>query len=87
MNVRKLHRTVGLIFAPFFLITGLSGAVLLWRSDGVYGRETKGLLLGFHNWEMAAAHVGVILAAALIAMVITGLVMLAQMHLRNRRRP
>lgn len=76
MNIRKLHRKIGLILSPFFLLTAVTGILLLWRKAGVYGTETKNLLLGFHNWEIAAKYVGVILALGLIMMTVTGLSML-----------
>ena len=83
MNIRKLHRSVGLVFAPFFLITAFTGMALLWRKAEVYGPNTKSLLLGLHNWEIAAKYIGVILATGLIFMVVTGSLMLIQ--LSNRR--
>jgi uncharacterized iron-regulated membrane protein len=73
--IKALHKTLGLICAPFFILTALTGLVLLWRKSGMYGKETKDLLLGLHNWELAASYVGAILAAALILMVLTGLAM------------
>ena len=83
MNIRKLHRAVGLVFAPFFLITAVTGIALLWRQAGTYGKETKELLIGLHNWEIAAKYVGVILAAGLIIMALTGLSMVIQSYGRK----
>lgn len=76
MNIRKIHRTVGLVFSPFFLLTAITGIALLWRKAEVYGSDVKGLLIGLHNWELAAKYVGVILAAGLIYMAVTGLLMI-----------
>ena len=76
MNIRKIHRYVGMALAPFFLLTAFTGIALLWRKDGVYSGDVKGVLLGLHNWEIAAKYVGVILATGLICMVVTGLIML-----------
>ena len=84
MNARKVHRAVGLAFAPFLLITSLTGVALLWRKAGVYGPGVKDTLLGLHNWEIAAKYVGVVLAAGLVCMVATGLVMLVQGRRRER---
>ena len=75
MNIRKLHRTIGAVFSLFFLLTALAGSALLWRKAGIYSNETKSLMLDLHNWEIAAEYAGVILAAALIFMNITGLIM------------
>ena len=33
MNLRKLHRTVGAVFSPFFLLTGLTGIVFVTGKD------------------------------------------------------
>ena len=83
MSIRKLHRAVGLACAPFFLITAFTGIALLWRKDEVYGADTKGVLLGLHNWEIAAKYIGVILAAGLICMTVTGLLMLIRQTKRT----
>jgi uncharacterized iron-regulated membrane protein len=84
MNIRKFHRTVGCIFAPFFLMTATTGIILLWRKAGLYSKETTGLLLGLHNWELVAKYIGVILAFSLITMASTGLSMLLQQWNRKR---
>jgi hypothetical protein len=83
MKARKVHRSVGLVFAPFFLLTAFTGIALLWRKAGVYGGDTKSLLIGLHNWEIVAKYVGVILATGLICMVLTGLTMLIQSSKRE----
>lgn len=75
MKLRKFHKTVGLIFAPFFLLTSLTGILLLWRKDDVYGKEVKELLIGLHNWEIGMKYIGVILALGLITVTITGLML------------
>jgi uncharacterized iron-regulated membrane protein len=78
--VRVLHKTLGLICAPFFVLTALTGLVLLWRKSNLYEKETKELLLGLHNWELAAKYVGAALAAALLLMTLTGI----RMSVRKR---
>ena len=72
MMLRKLHRTVGMIFGPFFLLTALTGVLLLFRKDDLYSSETKSFFIGLHNWEIAAKYIGVVLAVGLITMAITG---------------
>ena len=74
MRIRKIHRLIGLIFAPFSIITSLTGIVLLWRKAGIYEKETKNFLLGMHNWEIVSSYIGVILAFSLLFMTISGLV-------------
>ena len=72
MNVRKFHRWVGVAFAPFFLITAITGIILFWRNDDVYGEKTKDFLIGLHNWEIAAKYIGITLSIGLIFMTLTG---------------
>ncbi len=89
MILRKVHRILGLCFAPFFLLTAATGAVLLWRADGVYDLETKTTLIKLHNWEglhgIGIHYLGVILAAALVLMVLTGWCLALQMRARKRK--
>ncbi|MEE9201516.1 MAG: hypothetical protein V3V45_08735 [Candidatus Brocadiales bacterium] len=83
--LRKLHRIVAIVFTPFLLITPITGIILLFRKTELYGDETKKLLLGIHNWEIATNYVGIILALALIFVVATGLVMFIQYCSRRGR--
>lgn len=76
MKTRNVHRLIGLIFAPFFLITSITGIILLWRKAGIYEKDTKSFLIGLHNWEIASQYIGVILAFGLLFMTISGLIML-----------
>ena len=85
MWIRRLHRTIGIIFAPFFIITGTTGAILLWRTTGRYGHEVHERLIGLHNWEGVGQFVGVILAAGLLTMTVTGVTLRVQMWRRKRR--
>ena len=85
MRLRKVHRMVGLIFAPFFILTACTGILLLWRKADLYGREVQGTLLGLHNWEGLASYIGVILACALLFMACSGLVILAGMYKRKSK--
>jgi uncharacterized iron-regulated membrane protein len=84
MNIRKLHRYIGLIFAPFFLLTSFTGIALLWRKAEVYAPNTKDLFIGLHNWEIVAKYSGVILALGLIFMVVTGIIIIIQLSRRKQ---
>jgi len=84
MKLRKFHKTVGLIFAPFFLLTSLTGILLLWRKDDVYGKEVKDLLIGLHNWEIGMKYIGVILALGLMLVTITGLMLALQSYRKQK---
>ena len=89
MTLRKIHRILGLCFAPFFLLTAATGALLLWRKDDLYSHETQSTLLKLHNCEGLHAigihYMGMILAAALILMVLTGWCIALQMRARKRK--
>ncbi len=76
MRIRRLHRIVGAVFAPFFILTATTGIVLLWRKTELYGPEVKDTLLGLHDWEGLAPYIGVILAGGLLFMSCTGLALL-----------
>jgi uncharacterized iron-regulated membrane protein len=84
MNLRQIHRIVGVLFAPFFILTAVAGMLLLWRNAGIYGEETKNLLLGIHNWEIGAEYVGIILAMGLFSMAASGVIILIQTHKRRK---
>jgi len=73
--IRFLHRTIGILFVPFFFITALTGIVLLFRKSGWYGQTVKKTALGLHNWEIAREHIGIILSAALLTMGTTGVML------------
>ncbi len=81
--LRKLHRIVGLIFAPFFIITAVTGGILLF--SGQYRHDVKKRLLAWHNWEGVSHYAGLILAASLLFMAVTGVALWLQMTLRKRR--
>lgn len=88
MTLRKVHRTVGILFAPFFYLTAFTGIALLFRKSDWYGKEAKETMIGLHNWEIlngeARLYLGVVLAAGLICMTCTGLA-LAVGILRRKR--
>jgi uncharacterized iron-regulated membrane protein len=79
-NLRKLHKRVALTFSPFFLITSITGILLLFRKDNLFSKETKELLLGIHNWELGAKYIGLVLGLALIFVTCTGLMI----HFKKR---
>jgi uncharacterized iron-regulated membrane protein len=81
--LRKLHRIVGLIFAPFFVITAATGAILLFRRQ--YSPSVKHDLLEWHHWEGLANYIGLLLAGALLFMAISGVALWGQVFFRKRR--
>ena len=85
MQLRKLHRTVGFVFAPFFLLTASTGIILLWRKGDLYGPEVKNTLLGLHNWEGLAPYIGVVLASGLLFMTCTGLAIMVGIYRRKHK--
>ena len=83
MRLRTFHKTVGLISAPFFLITAVTGGLLLWRKAGIFSSEAKEGMLGWHNWEGLAPYIGVVLALLLVTMTLTGLIIAAKSFMRK----
>ena len=75
MNLRTLHRRIAIISSPFLILTSVTGIILLFRKDDLYGKETKNLLLGIHNWELGAKYIGALLGLSLIAICISGLML------------
>ena len=71
----KVHKKLGFIFAPFFILSSLTAIPLFFRKDDLYSKEIKGILLGIHNWEGGFKYIGIILALALLIMSISGLVL------------
>lgn len=51
VTLRKIHRIFAVAFAPFLLLTAVTGGILLFRNAGVYGYQTTDALLEWHNWE------------------------------------
>jgi uncharacterized iron-regulated membrane protein len=72
-TVLKYHKKIGVIFAPFFLLSSFTAVLLLFRKDDLYSKDVKNLLLGLHNWEYGAKYIGMILAFALMYMSASGL--------------
>ena len=91
MTLRQVHRTLGMVFGPFFLITAATGGLLLWRKADLFGVEAKEGMLGWHNWEglhrFGIHYLGMLLAAALVMMVVTGAALRLQVWRRTRKRP
>ena len=75
MNIRKLHRALGKVFAPFLIVASLTAIPLFWRNDEIFPESTRKLLLAIHTWEIGARYIGTILALVLIALSITGLIL------------
>jgi uncharacterized iron-regulated membrane protein len=74
-NLLSIHKKVGIVFAPFFILTASTAIPLFFRKDDLYSKDVKGILLGIHNWEMLGKYIGLILAFALIFMSLSGLIL------------
>ena len=73
--IRTFHKTIGLVFAPFYLATAVTGCILLFRKTGRISPNVKKVLVGVHNWEILRNYLGLILGAALTCSVVTGLML------------
>lgn len=74
MKIRKLHRYVAIVVAPFLAFIGISGCLLLFRKTSLYEKETKELLLSFHTWEAVLPYMGLVFGAGLLFLVVTGVI-------------
>ena len=83
--LRKLHRRVGLLLAPLLLVTAIAGGLLLFRTRGWYDWETGSFLKDLHNYHVVGLFMGVIVAAGLAFMAITGPMLYLQVWLRKRK--
>jgi uncharacterized iron-regulated membrane protein len=75
ISLLKWHKKVGVIFAPFFILTGSTAVFLLFRKDDLYSKDVKNIALGIHNWEYGAKYIGMIMAFALLYMSLSGLIL------------
>ena len=89
VTLRKIHRILGVVFAPFLLITAVTGGILLWRRADIYDYQTTAALLKWHNWEGLHAigihYLGVVLAAGLVGVVLSGAALWVWIRIRTRR--
>lgn len=85
MKLRKFHKVLGLSLSLPLLLVSSTGLVLLGRKDNFYGPETKRLLVRLHTWEILAKYSGSIMAAGLMTMVGTGLVLALRPELKKMR--
>lgn len=83
--LRKLHRYVGMVLAPFFVITGVGGGLLLWRNRlRASDIDVRGITK-LHNYEITGTYLGVVVAAGLVFMAFTGAMLFLQMFLRKHK--
>lgn len=75
MTLRKLHRHVAIIMAPFMLLLGLTGVLLLFRKTQWYEKDVKHLLVDVHTWEWLAPFIGSIFGLGLIFLSISGIIL------------
>ncbi|MBT3280947.1 MAG: hypothetical protein HOF69_06555 [Campylobacteraceae bacterium] len=73
--MRRIHKKVGIILAPFFIILSISGIILLFRKTELYGKETKSFLVSLHTWEIIMPYLGIILGLGLLFMSLSGIYM------------
>ena len=87
MKLRAIHRVLGLVTAPFMIVTALCGLVLLYRKTGLYERngEFRETVQNLHNYELLTPYVGTVAAVLMTALAITGVAVFCQMRLRKRK--
>jgi len=86
MQLRKLHRTIGIFLAPFFMITALGGGFLLYRK--IWNNfQLEATIKSIHNYEIIFSYVGTIVALSLLAMAITGTMIWFTIHKALKKHP
>ena len=75
MKLRKLHRIVAIVLAPFLLLLALTGSSLFFRKSGIYEKEIKEFLVSIHTWEIVAPYVGIFLGIGLLFLVVSGTIL------------
>lgn len=75
MKLRKLHRMVAIVMAPFLLLLALTGSSLFFRKAGLYEKEIKEFLVSLHTWEIVAPYVGLFVGLGLFFLVISGTIL------------
>jgi len=85
MQLRKLHRTIGIFLAPFFMITALGGGFLLYRR--IWNDiQLESTVKSIHNYEIIVNYAGTIVALSLLAMAITGTMIWFQIRKALKKR-
>jgi uncharacterized iron-regulated membrane protein len=73
--LRQLHRKIGVILAPFFIILSLSGISLIFRKTDIYSKDIKEIIESIHTMEIILPFIGAILGFGLLFMSISGLIL------------
>lgn len=82
---RKWHGWIGLVSAPFMLVTAACGGLLLLRKSGLYERRGafRDAIQALHSYEILLPYVGLVAVVLMIATAVTGVVVVLQMHRRG----
>jgi len=75
MKIRKIHRTLAIVYSPLFVILAISGSILLFRKTEIYGKDTKSFLVSLHTWELLASYIGLVVGLGLLVISITGIIL------------
>jgi uncharacterized iron-regulated membrane protein len=75
MKIRKIHRSLAIVYSPLFIILAISGCMLLFRKTGIYGEDTKSFLVSLHTWEIIASYIGLVIGLGLLVISITGIIL------------
>lgn len=78
--LRKVHRVVGLLSAPFIIISSLGGGILLLRKTGLYERKGafREMIQGIHHYEVIMPYMGLAAVGFMLLASITGIVLFLQ---------
>ena len=82
---RQWHGLIGLLSAPFVLVTAVCGGLLLLRKTGLYERRGpfRDTIQQLHSYEILLPYVGLVAVVLMILAAVTGIVLCCQTHRRR----
>ena len=82
---RQWHGLIGLVSAPFMLVTAVCGGLLLLRKSGLYERQGpfRNAIQRLHSYEILLPYVGLVAAVLMILTAVTGVVLYYRTHRRR----
>lgn len=83
-SLRQWHGLIGLVSAPFTLVTALCGGLLLLRKSGLYERRGpfRDAIQQLHSYEILVPYVGLIAVALMTLTAVTGVALYCRTHHR-----
>lgn len=87
MNLRKLHRWVALVAAPFLFIISCTATILMFDTTGVLSVPTEMVKVTYkmHTWKYLGGYIGILVPVLLMILVITGVAIVIQTEMKKKQ--